>query len=69
MSDHIQVINESNVDKEHAIKKATFSKQISLLIREFGRGTDFISSDNTVKANGGVVVIQTFLSMDYSEEV
>ena len=69
MRDYVQVINESTVDKEHAIKKATFSSQISLLIREFGRGTDFISSDNIVKANGGVVVIQTFLSVDYSEEV
>ena len=69
MRDHIQVINEMTVDKENAIRQATFSKKISLLIREFGRGTDFISSDNKVKANGGVVVIQSFLSLDYSEEI
>lgn len=50
-----------------AIKKATHSRMISLLIREMGRGTDFLSKDSKVIGNGGTVVIQTFLSMDYSE--
>jgi preprotein translocase subunit SecA len=35
----------------------------------FGRGTDFICFDKDVDAAGGVLVIQTFLSEDYSEEV
>ena len=35
---------------------------ISLLTREYGRGTDFICKDDTVNLKGGIVVIQTFLS-------
>ncbi len=41
---------------------------ITLLTRSFGRGTDFICRDDTVITNGGVVVIQTFLSMQISEQ-
>lgn len=37
--------------------------------RNFGRGTDFICLDPDVNDAGGVVVIQTFLSEDLSEEV
>lgn len=40
-----------------------------LLDRIFGRGTDFISLDPDIDEAGGVVVIQTFLSEDLSEEV
>ena len=35
---------------------------VTLLTREYGRGTDFISYDDNVNNNGGVHVLQTFLS-------
>ena len=35
----------------------------------FGRGTDFVVFDQSVKKLGGLHVIQTFLSVDHSEEV
>ena len=69
MREYLQILDETVEDKEIAIKKATFSKSISLITREFGRGTDFICYDKTVNDKGGVVVIQTFLSLEYSEEV
>ncbi len=34
-----------------------------------GRGTDFVCHDETVINNGGIHVIQTFLSEELSEEV
>jgi hypothetical protein len=39
------------------------------LTKCFGRGTDFIARDDIVAANGGVHVIQTFLSEELSEEI
>ena len=47
---------------------ATRSGKVTLAMREFGRGTDFICLDGRVENNGGVVVIQTFLAEDQSEE-
>jgi len=35
----------------------------------FGRGVDFICLDDKVKNNGGVEVIQTFLSVSINEEI
>ena len=35
----------------------------------FGRGTDFIVLNKEIDKKGGVHVIQTFLSLDESEEV
>jgi hypothetical protein len=40
-----------------------------LFTRVFGRGTDFIVHDENISKNGGVHVIQTFLSEEYSEEI
>ena len=45
------------MDKDILIKKSTMSREISLIIREFGRGTDFLCIDDDVNENGGVVVI------------
>uniref|UniRef100_A0A6B2KWF2 Uncharacterized protein n=1 Tax=Arcella intermedia TaxID=1963864 RepID=A0A6B2KWF2_9EUKA len=55
-------------EKEERVKQATLSGQITLLTKAFGRGTDFICRDLVVEANGGVHVIQTFLSEQVSEE-
>ena len=35
----------------------------------FGRGTDFVVYDPIVKESEGVLVIQTFISIDKSEEI
>ncbi|CAF4874529.1 unnamed protein product, partial [Rotaria sp. Silwood1] len=56
-------------EKETLIKRATTSGQVTLLTRIFGRGTNFICYDQSVILNGGVHVIQTFLSEELSEEV
>ena len=44
-------------NKEHIVKMATRSGSVTLAMREYGRGTDFICIDNIVERNGGVVVI------------
>ncbi|CAF2540353.1 unnamed protein product [Rotaria sp. Silwood2] len=56
-------------EKEKVIRRATVPGQITLFTRTFGRGTDFIRYDQSVSTNGGIHVIQTFLSEDCSEEI
>jgi len=56
------------VNKENIIRQATSPGSITLLSKEFGRGTDFIIYDDRVNDAGGVHVIQTFLSEELSEE-
>ena len=58
----------SNKEKESYIKRATTSGQVTLLVRTFGRGCDFVCRDVVVASNGGPHVIQTFLSEAISEE-
>lgn len=49
------------------IAEAVQSQKITLLVRSYGRGIDFICSKNKqLIAIGGVHVIQTFLSEDIS---
>jgi preprotein translocase subunit SecA len=48
--------------------KATHPSTITLSTKKFGRGTDFCCYDKSVIEKGGLVVIQTFLSEDLSEE-
>ncbi len=42
---------------------------ITLMTREFGRGTDFKCYDLLALKEGGVTMIQTFLSKDLNEEI
>ncbi len=43
---------------------------LTLMTREFGRGTDFKIYDKSVKRDdSGVTIIQTFLSQDINEEI
>jgi preprotein translocase subunit SecA len=56
-------------EKVQVIRRATAAGQITLLTRAFGRGIDFMCRDSVVEANGGVHVLQTFLSEELSEEV
>lgn len=59
----------SSADKEFIISKAATAGQITLCTSVFGRGTDFFCKDEQVEKNGGVHIIQTFLSDEISEEI
>ena len=63
------VIVESSVDKERLIRQATLSGTCTLLTKVFGRGIDFCVKDQDVIANNGVLVIQSFFSDSFSEEI
>jgi SecA DEAD-like domain len=56
-------------EKDSLFLKATEAGAITLLIRDFGRGTDFKCFDRRVLNAGGVHVIQAFFSKDVSEEI
>ena len=56
-------------DKEFIISKAATAGQITISTAVFGRGTDFFCKDESVQKNGGVHVIQGFLSEEQSEEI
>ncbi|KRX04480.1 P-loop containing nucleoside triphosphate hydrolase [Pseudocohnilembus persalinus] len=66
--EYYNVIDERTENKDDLIKLATLSKKITLLTKDYGRGTDFVCNSEEVKKNGGVVVIQVFFSNDPSEE-
>ena len=51
------------------IKDACRLNTITLCTRIFGRGTDFIVTDDRVNEIGGPHAIQTFFSLDVSEEI
>ena len=55
-------------ERETAIRQAATTNNITLLTRDFGRGTDFICQDMELNRSGGVHVIQTFVSEQISEE-
>jgi len=59
----------STGDKEFVISKAATAGQITITTAIFGRGTDFFCKDETVQKNGGVYIIQAFLSEERSEEI
>ena len=56
-------------EKKRKIKLATQRGKVTLMTRDFARGCDFICDDNVVNSNGGMHLIQTFLSLDKSEEI
>jgi len=53
---------------EIRVRDATRSGAITIMNRSIGRGTDFSCHDAYVFRRGGVLVIQTFLSLEKSEE-
>jgi hypothetical protein len=57
----VQVIDEktSPDEKEACIRRAVTSKSVTLLTRDFGRGTDFIVYDDQLNTAGGVHVGET----------
>ena len=56
-------------EKEKIVHLATQPGAITLSTPNFGRGTDFICRNKEVEANGGLHVIQTFMSDQKSEFV
>ena len=60
---------QTHIEKQDVIKKATTAGQVTLSTAVFGRGTDFFCNDRKVIENGGVHVMQTYLSLDNCEEV
>ncbi len=68
--DTLVLTEELNIaEKNFIISTATSSGKITFFTKIFGRGTDFKVHDKIVSVNGGVHVIQTFLSEELSEEV
>jgi len=65
----IDSIKSDNLNIDLKVRKATRSGNITLLSREHGRGLDFLCKDKTVEDQGGIHVIQTFLSEELSEEI
>ena len=55
-------------DRLRNISKAMDSGCITLLTREFGRGTDFCCHSTDIEKQGGIHVISTFVSIEVSEE-
>jgi preprotein translocase subunit SecA len=66
----IKIIAESSGIEQAAqiIKLSTRQGSITLMTRNFGRGTDFSCKDDRVNNQGGVAIIQTFLSESQSED-
>ena len=56
-------------DREGAFLQATIAGSITLMIKEYGRGTDFKVFDNSMLEGGGVHVVQAFFSQDICEEI
>jgi preprotein translocase subunit SecA len=55
--------------RERNVFLATQCSKISLMTKAFGRGTDFEVYDKEVIKNGGLHIIQTFLSQEEAKEV
>ncbi|CAL6089204.1 Helicase-related_protein [Hexamita inflata] len=55
-------------DKISIIQSAVAKGAVTFITKEFGRGTDFICYDKSIDNNGGIHVIQTFVSDELSEE-
>ncbi len=51
------------------VSRAVSNSTVTLLTRDFGRGTDFMCEEEKIDKCGGVHVIQTFVSDEISEEM
>ena len=68
--DQTQIMTEELDSDERAqrISQAGRSGIITLMVKSFARGTDIPCNDRTVKKNGGIHLILTYLPEEYSEE-
>jgi SecA DEAD-like domain len=71
LKNQVAVVTETTptYEKESLFLKATEAGSITLLVRDFGRGTDFKCFDRRVLQAGGVHVIQAFFSKELAEEI
>jgi hypothetical protein len=58
----------SSASRPSVVSRATSNRVVTLLTRDYGRGTDFMCEDIEINRRGGVHVIQTFVSDEISEE-
>jgi hypothetical protein len=58
-----------SLEKAKLVREASSAGRVTLLTKAFGRGIDFFCKDQEVVDNKGVVVLQTFLSDNLSEEI
>jgi Mg-chelatase subunit ChlD len=56
-------------ERENRIRLAVMMGTVTFAIRDYGRGTDFISKNSQLNENGGIHVIQTFFTEEISEEI
>ena len=70
IKESVEIITEkvSIKNRELYMKRATTIGKVTLLTQIFGRGTDFVCSNQQLLANGGIHVLQTFFSEELSEE-
>jgi tetratricopeptide (TPR) repeat protein len=75
-SNNIQATNQflvaGEVDKsdlDHYVQRAARMGNCTLFTKIHGRGLDFVCHDDQVDSNGGIHVVQTFLSEEESEEI
>ncbi len=58
----------SSASRPSVVSRAVSHRVVTLLTRDYGRGTDFMCEDAKIDKRGGVHVIQTFVSDEISEE-
>jgi hypothetical protein len=58
----------SSASRPSVVSRAVSHRVVTLVTRDFGRGTDFMCGDTKINSRGGVHVIQTFVSDEISEE-
>jgi preprotein translocase subunit SecA len=61
-------VRQSPDSRRAAVHRAGQENTVTLATGDFGRGTDFVCSDDNINQKGGVHVIQTFVSDEISEE-
>ncbi|KAL4460810.1 hypothetical protein ABPG74_016282 [Tetrahymena malaccensis] len=65
----VLILTEQASNKKSIIAKAAYCNAITLATKPFGRGTDFKCYDRTLIKNGGIHIIQTFLSETIAEQI
>ena len=67
--ENLHVVTTATDNIDFYVKQATRSGHTTLFSRIHGRGLDFVCHDPAVEKDGGVHVVQTFLSVEMSEEI
>ena len=66
----VQILTEKVAvsERDLLIKRCATEGKVTLLTKMFGRGTDFICTNQKIIANGGIHILQTFFTEEVSEE-